>query len=74
MTDKKSIFFGDHQCLYADMKQILYILGFRRRPPVPAPLCGTEWASDPLSHPAIRAMRPDELADLPFRTARDNRR
>lgn len=29
--------------------------------------------SDPLSHPAIRVMDADELADLPFSSLRDRR-
>lgn len=31
---------------------------------------GTDWGDDPLSHPTIRAMDPDELADLPFASMR----
>jgi hypothetical protein len=27
---------------------------------------GNDWSSDPLSHPQIRNMTPEQLADLPF--------
>jgi len=31
---------------------------------------GVEWHCDPLSHPAIRTMSPEELADLPLASMR----
>jgi hypothetical protein len=50
------------------MIKILYILNpWRRRA---ASQGSADAACDPLSHPAIRAMSPAELADLPFETAR----
>lgn len=54
------------------MMKLLYIITRWRRPP-PAP-DSTDWRDDPLSHPAIRAMDPDELADLPFASMRGRRR
>lgn len=54
------------------MIKLLYILTPWRRPSS-AP-DRAEWRNDPLSHPAIRAMNPDELADLPFATMRGRQR
>ncbi|GAB4348434.1 MAG: hypothetical protein Kow0026_02930 [Oricola sp.] len=35
-----------------------------------SPRGNSDWHGDPLSHPVIRKMSPDELADLPFSGAR----
>ena len=54
------------------MMKILYILNpWRGRAATAIP---ADAACDPLSDPAIRAMSPDELADLPFASARERRR
>jgi hypothetical protein len=44
----------------------------KRSPSVPVRPGDADWCSDPLSHPVIRAMDPNELADLPFRSAREH--
>ena len=53
------------------MKLIYILIPWRRPSPAPG---GGGWREDPLSHPAIRAMGPDELADLPFASMRERRR
>lgn len=58
------------------MFNIIYMLNpWRKRfPSVPVRPEDDDWRSDPLSHPVIRAMDPNELADLPFRSAREHGR
>lgn len=51
------------------MLKLIYILIQWLKPPQ----ADREADGDPLSHPAIRAMNPDELADLPIATARQPR-
>jgi hypothetical protein len=50
------------------MFKLIYNIIYRRmpRPAMPDATPG----NDPLSHPAISAMGPDDLADLPLATAR----
>ena len=76
MIDKMSIFLPERRWFSPGMFNIFYILNPWRKssPSVQLRSGDADWCSDPLSHPVIRAMDINELADLPFRSAREQGR
>jgi len=54
------------------MLKLIYILLGRLMPSLLRD--DADWRCDPLSHPAICKMDPDELADLPFASMRSRNR